>query len=244
MPRLSYNQVASEFQQLGLELIKENKGYTVENNKFTNLQTASQWLMGYVRNMCVTPEEQEPVTELYEGVESYCTPCESNSCPASLPVLAEDKDHSWYSIHTPREGIYYNPINDVFVFRDVTIQNLCWYDNGYKMIISESEESPFNFPEDSNDVEEFRELLDNSLLKQESVSLFDLGGYVKKTIKRIAQLSRDWCLRESRGFMSIINGQFTKFTTRTPRRVMRRAAKFIADICKASKGMIHAQYTR
>jgi hypothetical protein len=111
-------------------------------------------------------------------------------------------------------------------------------------VLPEDEEIPFFFPEDSDDVEEFRELLDNSLLNQESISLFDLGGYVRQTIKRLSQLSRDWCLREARGFMSIIHGQFTKFTTRTPRRVMRRAAKFIAEVCKASKGMLHAQYSK
>ena len=102
------------------------------------------------------------------------------------------------------------------------------------------DEIPFCATPDSDDIEEFRELLDNSLL---SPSLFDLQGFVKQTVKRIANLSRDWCLRESRGFMSLF-GSYTKLTPRTPRRIMRRASRFIADICKASKGLLHAQYTR
>jgi hypothetical protein len=111
-------------------------------------------------------------------------------------------------------------------------------------VLPEDEKVLFFFPEDSDDIEEFRELLDNSLLNQEPIPLFDLDGYVKQTIKRLSQLSLDWCLREARGFMSIVNGQFTKFTTRTPRRVMRKASRFIAEICKASKGMLHAQYSK
>jgi hypothetical protein len=110
--------------------------------------------------------------------------------------------------------------------------------------VLEEDEIPFCNTPDSNDVEDFRELLDNSLLnEQESLSIFDLAGIVKQTVKRIANLSRDWCLREARGFMSLF-GSYTKLTMRTPRRVARRANRFIADICKASNGLLHAQYTR
>lgn len=100
---------------------------------------------------------------------------------------------------------------------------------------------PFAWDESESDIEDFRELLDNSYL--DSPSLFDLQSFANQTIKRISQLSRDWCLRECRGFMSLF-GNFYKLTTRTPRKVQRRAKRFIADICKASKGMLHAQYTR
>lgn len=106
------------------------------------------------------------------------------------------------------------------------------------------DEVPFAWEESPSEIEEFRKLLDNSFLQypEDTSSVFNLADYTIQTTKRIAKLSRDWCLRESRGFMSLF-GNYTKLTTRTPRKVMRRASKFIADICKASKGLLHAQYT-
>jgi hypothetical protein len=103
--------------------------------------------------------------------------------------------------------------------------------------------------ESTLEIEEFRQLLDHSWESSTIVpESFNVYAFAKETVKRIAKLSRDWCMREAVGFMSLFHVPYSlscwKMTTRTPRRVIRRAKKFIADICKASKGMIHAQYTR
>jgi hypothetical protein len=68
---------------------------------------------------------------------------------------------------------------------------------------------------------------------------------VKQTIDRIKRFSRDWCNRNARGFRFIDLGtKYFKMTKRTPRSVSRRAQRFIVEIVKSSKGMLHAQYSR
>jgi hypothetical protein len=105
-------------------------------------------------------------------------------------------------------------------------------------------EDSYEWVESIVEIENFRQLLDHSWESSNIVpESFNIYAFAKETVKRIAKLSRDWCMRECRGFMSLF-GQFHKLTTRTPRKVIRRAKRFIADICKASKGMLHAQYTR
>jgi hypothetical protein len=105
-------------------------------------------------------------------------------------------------------------------------------------------EGTFEWNESISGIEEFRQLLDHSWESSNvAPTSVDVYSFAKQTVKRIAKLSHDWSMRECRGFMSLF-GEFYKLTTRTPRRVLRRSKKFIADICKTSKGMIHAQYTR
>jgi hypothetical protein len=112
-----------------------------------------------------------------------------------------------------------------------------------------TKDSLFDWQESANDIQEFRHLLEYSWVSsyeqqtQEILTNSNLLNFAKQTVERIAKLSRDWCMRECRGFMSIF-GQFVKLTTRTPRRVARRAKRFIVDICKASMGMLHSLYTR
>jgi len=220
MTRLSYTQVASEFQLVNLELIKESKGYSCNGTKFTNLQSAREWCLeqemvtGWMGSYPVSPE-QKTVTDY--------TSCLDNTCPATLPVLSEDEP-----ITTPD----------------------CEFD------VQEKYDFPLDF-----DADDFRQLLDNSLLNDSggtpkvSVTVAPyqdirsddwLSSTLQSIVRLIKKHSRGRCDHMVMGFDKMIcQGQsYWEMTTRTPRRIYRRAKRFIGDILKASKGMPYAQYSR
>ena len=224
MTRLSYTQVASEFQLVDLELVKESKGYSCNGEKFTNLQAAREWCLK--QGECTGDTEVEARAKAWmNGEEETITLCEGNTCPAILPVLPEDED-------------------------------------------------TFCFPSDSDDVEEFRQLLDHSLLyaseKKSGKTVFAnhlieqlqptitvvpykdirtddwFSSTLRGVVEMIKKHSRGRCDRLVMGFSGMVyQGQsYWEMTNRTPRSVYRRARRFISEILKASKGMPYAQYSR
>jgi hypothetical protein len=203
--------------------------------KFGDLRKRSTWELAYY-DLQQKPVKEETVTELDDmEFEPYYTSCDGNTCHATLPVLPEDEPI------TPPD---------------------CEF--GLKMIQKSHQDDlewckQYDLPIYSDDAEEFRQLLDNSLLNDsretptvtvapyQDIRTDDwFSSTLKSVVEMIKKHSRGRCDRLVMGFGGMVyqGQQYWEMTNRTPRSVYRRARRFISEIVKASKNLPYAQYSR